>query len=199
MIRKEIAAGIVEVFKPRGRLRRAVRRHVLGVWRFLFVVHILAFLLICPVAMVGIFFARETDLGNWAVLPTFGVTLALILAHRGINRWADRRMARRFTKLGLELDSKATFEVTASGLVISTEAVSSTVAWRSITKVWREKGDWVLLLRTGAAVVLPPYIFESDEAEWAFMTLLFDMIDPEVRARSRQVNAFEGPGPVARV
>jgi len=198
MVGREVAAGIVEVFRPRRRLRRVVRRHVLGVWRFLFVAHVLAFLLIFPVAMVAIFFARESDLGNWAVVPAFGVTLALILAHRGINRWADQRMARRLKKLGLKLDPEASFEVTAGGLVISTDAVSSVVDWKSVTKVWREKGDWVLLLRTGAAVVLPPHIFDTDEAEWTFMTLLFDRIDPEVLARSREVKAFEGPGPVVR-
>ncbi len=76
-----------------------------------------------------------------------------------------------------------------------TDAVTSVVAWKSITDIWREKDFWVLLLTTGSVVSVPQRFFPTDEAEWAFMTVLLDHIDSGVRARSADVKAFDGPGP----
>jgi hypothetical protein len=193
--RSPIAVGIVEVLQPERRVKRAVRRRLFGPWRLLFAVHVLAMLLVYPVMLFVGLSALPDNAGSWRLVVISGLALVQGAIHYGINRWAGERIVRRWSKRGIEPNQAVSFNVTPAGLLIATEAVAATVAWKSIIDIWREEGFWVLLLSTGSVVSVPQRFFDTDQAEWAFMTLLLDHLDPHVRARSPDVQAFDGPAP----
>jgi len=195
--RSPIAVGIVEILQPERRVMRAVKRRLFGPWRLLPAVHVLAMLLVYPVMLFIGLSALPHDAGSWNLVMIIGLALAQGSIHYGIDRWASERIDRRCRKRGIELNRVVAFDVTSGGLSIATPGVTSTVAWKSIIDIWREEGFWVLLLSTGSVVSVPQHFFDTDQAEWAFMTLLIDRLDPHVRARSPDVQAFDGPAPRA--
>lgn len=165
------------------RFEGSVQRRVVGWWLLLLVVGIPIFSLLCVLATVVVAQIPSNGLARMAVALVLGMLAAACI--RVISRSVMKKMRQAWLARGVPAELDFTFSLCPEGLQVASDVGVAMMRWAFINEVMLVRGHW-LLISAGYGFGIPRQSFRSKADERAFMTTLFDYLEPSAGTRSRK-------------
>jgi hypothetical protein len=134
------------------------------------------------VAMVAV-----AAIAGWEVGGALGAILGVALVDFSYNSIGARLIRadyrRRWRSNGQSLELPMRLSIEDEALVSECAGVKRIMPWDTIGEVFRSKGYWIFVVQ-GEGIYAPVHLFDSEDAERAFIQAALARMSPSARERS---------------